>query len=189
MCDGDADHGVDALFLTPETGADSFERLTIYQSKYTQSATQIGENDVKHLIATANHFRTLEGLKALLATTIEPRLAGLIDGFLLVRKLRDGWVDTGRLQIDLVLVSTGFMGPGALAEVDAANRAEGRDFVSAWDIDRIGPIAAAVASVTCCLIRSLRTFLPVMCWFWELQAPRWESLPSAPTRSLRGRES
>jgi hypothetical protein len=152
VTDGDDDHGVDGLYLVRETGDGEFERLMIFQSKYTQSAREIGAEDVKHLIATANHFRTAASLEALRATKIEPRLAGLIDELDLVRRLRDVESGAGRLELQLALVTSGFIGPGAQAEIDAANLAAGHELVKAWDIDLIGPIAEAIA---------LRDLLPV----------------------------
>jgi len=152
VCDGDDDHGVDGLYLARESGDDEFERLTIFQSKYTESPREIGAEDVKHLVATANHFRTAASLEALRATKIEPRLAGLIDDLELVRLLRDVEAGAEKLELRLALVTTGFVGPGAQAEIEAANAAAGHELVKAWDIDLIGPIAEAIA---------LRDLLPV----------------------------
>lgn len=41
VCDGDADGGVDGIYVESSTGDEDHETLVIYQSKYTNGPTQV----------------------------------------------------------------------------------------------------------------------------------------------------
>lgn len=107
VCDGDDDGGVDALFLEPSSGDDNFETLVIYQSKYTEGPTQVGETAIDRLVSIASKFKTEAGLREFLNGRVEDRLRSLVTEFRLVSKLAEGRYSDGRLRIRLVLVTSG----------------------------------------------------------------------------------
>jgi hypothetical protein len=146
VCDGDLDAGIDGLYLEkPPLGEDS-ETLVIFQSKYTQRSTEVGPKVLKEFIGAAHHFTDVRSLRELLAQPLEPRLEGLVREFELEKKLSAGWLSDGRLRIRMGLVTTGFLGAAGKTVVRAANREKGSGYLTAYDIDWIGPLARAVAS-------------------------------------------
>lgn len=148
VCDADDDGGVDALYVNPSTGDEDSETLVIYQSKYTQSATDVGPEAITKLLAIANHFKTAAGLKAFLTGRVDDKVRDLVKGFELVRKLEEGRYDDGRLRVRLVLVTTGVLNGPAQRLVEATNAAERPGFVTVYDLRRLGPLARAVAAPT-----------------------------------------
>ena len=65
VCDGDRDKGVDGLFLEQAPGDEDYETLVVYQSKFTERPSAVKPNDIKNLVATANHFRDGASISAL----------------------------------------------------------------------------------------------------------------------------
>lgn len=148
VCDGDADGGVDGMYLEASTGDEDHETLVIYQSKYTTGPAQVGPSAFDRLLATASHFKDVNSLDTFLAGRVEPKLRALIERFDLRRKLRDGAFTSGRLRIRLVLVTTGTLTQEAINLVEATNRAERAGYLTVYDLGRLGPLARAVAAPT-----------------------------------------
>jgi hypothetical protein len=148
VCDGDADGGVDGLYLEPSSGDEDHETLVIYQSKYRNGPTQVGPNAFNRLTTTAAHFKDIASLEAFLSGTVEPKLRELIKRFELKRKLRDGAYANGKLRVRLVLVTTGTLNQPARDLVDATNRAERAGYLTVYDLTRLGALARAVAAPT-----------------------------------------
>jgi hypothetical protein len=148
ICDGDDDNGVDALYLEPAGGDDDHETLVIYQSKYTVAPTQIGPNSMTGLISAAAHFTTVEALEALLSSRIEPKLRQLIHRFELARKLRAGAYADGKLRIRIALITTGILNAAAKRMVESTNGANSAGYLTVHDLNRLGPLAQAVATPT-----------------------------------------
>jgi len=148
VCDGDADGGVDGIYVEPSTGDEDHETLVIFQSKYTNGPTQVGPTAFDRLLATASHFKDIASLETFLAGRVEPKLRELIKRFDLRRKLRENRFADGRLRIRLVLVTTGTLTAEARNLVDATNRAERAGYLTVYDLDRLGPLARAVAAPT-----------------------------------------
>ena len=57
VCDGDADGGVDGLYLEPSSGDEDHETLVIYQSKYTTGPSEVGPNAFNRLLAIAESLQ------------------------------------------------------------------------------------------------------------------------------------
>lgn len=148
VCDGDADGGVDGLFLEALSGDEEYETLVIYQSKYTQGPNQVGPNSFNRLLAIASHFKDRASLDQFLNGRVEPKLRGLIRRFNLLRKLRNNDYVEGRLRVRLALVTTGVLDGPAEDLVDSTNRSEGTGYLTAYDLRRLGPLARAVAAPT-----------------------------------------
>lgn len=148
ICDGDDDNGVDALYLEPASGDRDYETLVIYQSKYTEGPTSIGPNSMTGLISAAAHFTTVESLEALLASRIEEKLRRLIQRFELVRKLRAGAYNDGKLQIRIALITSGVQNAAAKRLVSSTNGSQRPGYFTVYDLARLGPLAQAVATPT-----------------------------------------
>jgi hypothetical protein len=148
VCDGDADGGVDGIYVEPSTGDEGHETLVIYQSKYTNGPTQVGPTAFDRLLATASHFKDIASLETFLSGRVEPKLRDLIKRSDLRRKLREDRFVDGRLRIRLVLVTTGTLTTEARNLVEATNRAERAGYLTMYDLDRLGPLARAVAAPT-----------------------------------------
>jgi hypothetical protein len=148
VCDGDADGGVDGMYLEASAGDEDHETLVIYQSKYTNGPTQVGPSAFDRLLATASHFKHVNSLDTFLAGRVEPKLRALIKRFDLRRKLRDGAYTNAKLRIRLVLVTTGTLTTDAINVVEATNRAERPGYLTVYDLNRLGSLARAVAAPT-----------------------------------------
>ena len=148
VCDGDADGGADGLYLESSSGDEDHETLVIYQSKYTNGPTQVGPTAFERLVAIASSFKDIDSLDTFLAGRVEPKLRALIGRFELRSKLREGRFSDGRLRIRLVLVATGSLTQEATNLVDATNRAERPGYLTVYDLNRLGPLARAVAAPT-----------------------------------------
>lgn len=148
ICDGDDDNGVDALYLEPASGDDDHETLVIYQSKYTEGPTNIGPNSMTALISAAAHFTTVESLESLLASRIEDKLRQLIQRFDLVRKLRAGAHNDGKLRIRIALITSGVQNAAAKRLVASTNASQRPGYITVHDLTRLGPLAQAVATPT-----------------------------------------
>jgi hypothetical protein len=148
ICDGDEDNGVDALYLEPASGDDDHETLVIYQSKYTEGPTNVGPSSMTGLISTAAHFSTVESLEALLQGRVEVKLRHLIQRFDLVRKLRAGAYTDGKLRIRIALITSGVLNAGAKRLVDSTNASQRPGYLTVHDLNRLGPLAQAVATPT-----------------------------------------
>lgn len=146
ICDGDDDNGVDGLSLESRSGGDGAETLVVYQSKYTEGPTQVGPNSLNGLVGAASHFSSLESLEGLLAGRVEPKLRHLIAKFDLVRKMRAGAITDGKLRIRIVLVTTGLLNAPAKRLVSSINGERWSGFFSVYDLNRLGPLAQAVAT-------------------------------------------
>lgn len=146
VCDGDDDGGVDALFLEPSSGDDNFETLVIYQSKYTEGPTQVGETAIDRLVSIASKFKTEAGLREFLNGRVEDRLRSLVTEFRLVSKLAEGRYSDGRLRIRLVLVTSGVLNANARRLVEATNAANASGYLTVNDLNRLGPLAVATTT-------------------------------------------
>lgn len=146
ICDGDEDNGVDALYLEPSGGDDTYETLVIYQSKYTEGPSNVGPTSLTGLIAAALHFTTAEALEGLLAGRVEDRLRGLIQRFDLARKLRSRAYQDGRLRVRIALVTSGILNAPAKRLVESTNQDRGSGYLTVSDLNRLGPLAQAVAT-------------------------------------------
>ena len=146
VCDGDDDGGVDALFLEPSSGDDNFETLVIYQSKYTEGPTQVGETAIDRLVSIASKFKTEAGLREFLNGRVEDRLRSLVTEFRLVSKLAEGRYSDGRLRIRLVLVTSGVLNANAKRLVEATNAANASGYLTVNDLNRLGPLAVATTT-------------------------------------------
>lgn len=146
VCDGDDDGGVDALFLEPSSGDDNFETLVIYQSKYTEGPTQVGETAIDRLVSIASKFKTEAGLREFLNGRVEDRLRSLVTEFRLVPKLAEGRYSDGRLRIRLVLVTSGVLNANAKRLVEATNAANASGYLTVNDLNRLGPLAVATTT-------------------------------------------
>jgi AIPR protein len=148
VCDGPDDGGVDGLYLERGTGDEDHDTLVIYQSKYTESPRQVGPNDLGRLISVAANFKDAASLEAFLAAGVEPKLQHLVDRFGLLRRLRDGDYESGRLRIRLAFITSGVLAEEAERTVEATNVAERPNYLTVHDIRRLGPLAQAVAAPT-----------------------------------------
>lgn len=146
ICDGDDDNGVDGLSLERRSGGDGAETLVVYQSKYTEGPTQVGPNSLNGLVGAVSHFSSLESLEGLLAGRVEPKLKHLIAKFDLVRKMRAGAIADGKLKTRIVLVTTGLLNAPAKRLVSSINGERSSGFFSVYDLNRLGPLAQAVAT-------------------------------------------
>ena len=146
VCDGDDDGGVDALFLEPSSGDDNFETLVIYQSKYTEGPTQVGETAIDRLVSIASKFKTEAGLREFLNGRVEDRLRSLVTEFRLVSKLAEGRYSDGRLRVRLVLVTSGVLNTNAKRLVEATNAANASGYLTVNDLNRLGPLAVATTT-------------------------------------------
>lgn len=145
VCDGGDDWGVDGLYLEKDEGDTDREQLVVLQSKYTEKLREMKKRDVEALIATGEQFKSAANVTKMMAGPIEPALARLINDFGLVRKLGEGRLADGRLRLQLVLVTTGFLTKHARNVAGAANAAADRnDYLLIEDVDKLGPIAEAV---------------------------------------------
>lgn len=148
ICDGDDDNGVDALFLEPSGGDSDTETLVIYQSKYTEAPTNVGPNSLTGLISAAAHFTSVEALEGMLSGRVEDELRHLIQRFELVRKLRAGAYEDGKLRVRIALITTGVLNAQAKRLVDSTNSERRPGYLTVYDLNRLGPLAQAVATPT-----------------------------------------
>lgn len=146
VCDGDEDNGVDGLYLEPSSGDEDHETLVVYQSKYTTGPNPVGPTSFDRLLTTANNFKSFAAIEALLGRSLEPKLRALIDRFDLRKKLQDGWYDSGKLRVRVVLVTTGILNTEASDLVTATNAAERTGYFTVYDLHRLGALARAVAA-------------------------------------------
>lgn len=140
VCDGDKDMSIDGLYLEP-SDAEGRHRLFIFSSKHLRAPGAVGRTAVEKLVGAAVHFRNSDSVRQLEAYNIDQALRKLIRDYRLAKRISDGIVD-----LRLVLVTSGYLDDDARLVVDAANRAHGGDYVTVWDINRLGPIAEAVDS-------------------------------------------
>lgn len=148
VCDGDADGGIDGLFLESSSGDEDHETLVIYQSKYTEKPNQVGPNSFNRLLAIASHFKDEANIVQFLSGSVEPKLRTLIERFRLRNKLRNNDYAEGRLRVRLVLVTTGVLNVPAQDLVDSTNRNESVGYLTVYDLRRLGPLARSVAAPT-----------------------------------------
>ncbi|HXK39359.1 MAG TPA: AIPR family protein [Candidatus Paceibacterota bacterium] len=146
VCDGDLDGGVDALYLERSTGDDNFETLVIYQSKYTEGPTMVGETAVDRLVSIASRFKTETALRDFLTGSIEDKLRSLVERFRLLKKLAEGQFDSGQLRVRLVLVTSGILNGKATQLVEATNQANHDRYLTVYDLRRLGPLAVATTT-------------------------------------------
>jgi hypothetical protein len=140
VCDGDRDMGIDGLYLEPGD-AEGRQRLFVFSSKHPKKPGAVGKTAIDKLVASAVHFQSADSIRRLEEANIDQSLRRLIRGYRLQKKIADG-----KLDVRLVLVTSGYLDEDARLVVDAANRANQPDYVTVWDIDRLGPIAEAVDS-------------------------------------------
>lgn len=144
VCDGDADKGIDGLFLEPSPGDDQPETLVVYQSKNPQDPNaKLGPTDIDRTAGAANHFATSESVEALLGSKLEPRLRDLVEGFDLVKKLK---ADPKSVTVRIAVVTSGLIGPEAKQQIKNLRDAKGSGYVEVWTIDELGPLATSVRS-------------------------------------------
>jgi hypothetical protein len=146
ICDGDQDGGIDALRLEEPSGEDEHETLVIYQSKYTESPTQVGPRSLDALPGRADRFKSGQSLREFIGQGIEEKLEDLIQRFQLLDKLDHGAFDDGSLKLKLVLVTTGLLNKEARNQVDAINAANRPGYFATYDLRRLGPLAEVVAA-------------------------------------------
>src|SRR5579862_1911394 len=146
ICDGDDDGGVDGLYLEDRQTDDDIDTLYVYQSYFTEKPSDIGPTKLQRLISVASNFKSAGALAALLADDIEPALRRLIQEFELPQKLAEGAYDEGRLKLRLVLVTTGLLNKRAQDLVNATNAAEGKGYLTVYDLTRLSGFAAVVAA-------------------------------------------
>lgn len=156
VCDGDADAGIDGLYLEDSGGDDGFETLVIFQSKYPQTPKHIGRTDLEGLVASPDKFRTPGALKAFLQGGVEHQLRTLISRFDLLARLEAGAYDQRKLRIRLVFTTAGVLTNEARTFVTTVNNANGAGYLTAHDLLALGGIAKAISEpgvpdVTICL--------------------------------------
>jgi AIPR protein len=146
ICDGDDDGGIDALYLEEGQAEDDVETLVIFQSYFPEGPKDVGPNKLDKLITASNHFKTEAALRGFLAGDLEPALRRLIAEFGLLDKLAQGRFADGRLRIRLVYVTMGVLNQRAIQSRDSTNEAEGKGYLSSYDLPRLADIAAVVAA-------------------------------------------
>lgn len=70
----------------------------------------------------------------------------LIKDFDLLNKVANGAIEDGRLRIRLVLVTTGVLGPDAVAYVEALNGVKGDGYMAVYDLPRLDALAEVIAA-------------------------------------------
>jgi hypothetical protein len=99
------------------------------------------------LIAVGSHFKTLAGLQSILVGTVEPKLLDLVKEYELESTLAAVESGIGKLDVRLVLVTSGVLNGPARRRVVSTNQAEGvSDYLSAVDLRSLGKLARAVAA-------------------------------------------
>lgn len=144
VCDGTADGGIDGLMLEEPTGESDVETLWIMQSKYPQGPSRVGRTALDPLIAAAAKFQTAAGLTAFLSGQVNKELRSLIKRFDLEGKLASKAVQNGKLRLRLLFVTAGLLDGDAQKAVVAQNALHGPDYLTAYDLRTLGPIAQAV---------------------------------------------
>lgn len=142
ICDGDADLGIDALFLHEREGENKPSILTIYQSKYTTSPRgRVKVTDIDRLHAAASYFHDAVALNQLLQPPVGRELVEVVNNLRLPQLLDD---NSTSITTRLALVTTGKLNKEARQKIEALQQANGHDYISVWDLERIGPMAQAV---------------------------------------------
>jgi hypothetical protein len=146
ICDGDNDGGVDALYLEEAQADGDLETLVVYQSYFTERPGDIGQQKLGRLISIASNFKTAGALAKLLDGKTEPQFRRLVSDFSLVQKLTAGDYEDGKLRLRLVLVTTGILDTKAAELVDSTNSAEGKGYLTVYDLPRLTALAEVVAA-------------------------------------------
>lgn len=142
VCDGDADRGVDGIYLEPGENSDDQSILTLYQCKYPNAPSSVGPSDMKNFIGTAVSFTTAPGLRALLKGKVEPELRRLIDRYNLLSLLEED-----AIELRLVFVTAGYLHSDADELVAATNHKHGEGYLKVYDVTQLGKICEALDSV------------------------------------------
>ncbi len=142
VCDGDADKGIDGLYLEAPEADEDIHTLTLFQSKYPKRPTEVGPNDIKSFVGSAIPFQTAGGLATLLKGKVEPELLRLIKRYDVEKRLR-----AGKLDVRLVFVTAGFLNKDASGQVRATNHKHGEGFLTVYDIDLLGGVCDALDRV------------------------------------------
>jgi AIPR protein len=142
VCDGDADQGIDGLYLEPPEVGENVHTLILFQSKYPVKPSEVGPNDLKSFVGSALPFQTSQGLAELMKNKLEPELLALVRRYEVEKLLRQD-----NLEIRLVFVTAGHLNDQARRQMKATNRRHGEDFLTVYDIDLLGGVCEALERV------------------------------------------
>ena len=131
ICDGDDDGGIDGLLLETHEGARDV--VTVFQSKYPQRPSMVGDGEIAEFIGRGDRLQQVDDLMLLVEPSHRGELRRLVERFKLEEKINASTV-TFRLHF----VSAGYVGPEGLKVVKAKNHTN-PDYVKIWDIDALGP--------------------------------------------------
>jgi len=125
ICDGDDDLGLDGLM----EDSDNDSTIVFMQSKFPETAKNVGPNDLKKFVGSIKPFETAGGLKKMLSGNVEPALEKLIDRFQLVDRL-----ENGKLKHRLLYVTAGLLDGKGKAYVDTVNKLHGAGYLTTVDV-------------------------------------------------------
>jgi hypothetical protein len=140
ICDGDNDKGVDSLYLISKDSEEK-DTLIIFQSKYPDTAKNVGENEIRSFVGSIAPFRNSQSLQKLVNSKLEPELLSLIERFDIQKKL-----ENDSLKIRLIFVTAGELTKEARELIESHNTNEGKDFLIAHDALYLAPIIEAFTS-------------------------------------------
>lgn len=152
ICDGDDDGGIDGLWMESyETDDGEQYILNVFQSKYPESASQVGENDLATFYGKTEKLQSAASIAEFVAPEKRRQIRDLVDRLGIIEKL-----ERGVLTFRLEFVTAGILNGDAQKYVRAINTARGTDYLRVWDLRGLAPIVAAYDSPT--PVQGLATF-------------------------------
>lgn len=142
ICDGYDDHGIDALWLEGDQATEK-ETLVVLQSKYPETLKNVGVNDLKQFVGSAEGLATADGVRGLLNQKVEPALKHLLEEFDVVKKL-----EAGHLAVRLIFVTAGVLTKEAQQYESTINKKHKRNYLSSYDLPQLAPIIEAFKTPT-----------------------------------------
>ncbi len=139
VCDGDNDQGIDGLLLEQNPDPEKPQTLVLLQSKYPEKFKNVGVNELKQFVGSAQYFKSAKAFKKLLEGTLEPELKALLGRFEVEEKLSQG-----HLPVRLVFVTAGAMTPDARRYAASL----GSGYLALYDVERLAPIVRAFRAPT-----------------------------------------
>lgn len=133
ICDGDNDQGIDGLLLESNSGGQP-ETLVILQSRYPEKFKNVGINELKEFVGTAERFKSLNAFDEMMKEKVEPELRTLLDRFDIREKIAHG-----TMPIRLIFITAGAMTPEARTYANTL----GGGYMTLYDVDRLAPIIRA----------------------------------------------
>ena len=91
ICDGDGDGGIDGLLLETHEGARDV--VTVFQSKYPQGPSMVGDREIAEFIGRGDRLQQVDDLRLLVEPSHRGELRRLVERFKLEEKINAGTVD------------------------------------------------------------------------------------------------